>query len=98
MATIVSQSISDVDMEILRYRIYDVNNEHNPADLWISGSLHGKINNAYKAMKNIWVPVLMDDANTSAISASKEEFVGQVTSHPYYQTRWHAEASSSLRS
>jgi len=96
MATIVSQSISDVDMDILRYRIYDADNENNPASKWLQGSLQGKINQAYKSMKSEWVPILMDDPNVSAISASEEEFVGQVTSHSQYKTRFHVEQSSSL--
>ena len=96
MATIVSQSISDVDMNILRYQIYDPSNETNPADLWINGALVGKVNNAYKNMKTVWVPKLMDDASVAAISASKDEFVGQVMSHPDYKTRYQNEATGSL--
>ena len=88
MATIVSQSISDVDMDILRYRIYDRDNQNNPASKWLQGSLEGKINNAYKAMKSEWVPILMDDSSISAISASKEGFVGQVINHSSYKTRF----------
>ena len=95
MATIVSQSISDVDMDILRYRIYDADNENNPASKWLQGSLEGKINQAYKAMKAEWVPILMDDSNISAISASKEGFVGQVINHSSYKTRFQLEPSGS---
>ena len=88
MATIISQSISDTDMELLKYRIWDENNENNPATKWVEEALVGKIDNAYKAMKTEWVPKLMDDSNVNAISASKEDFVSQVVNHSTYQTRY----------
>ena len=96
MATVISQSISDVDMELLKYQIWDENNENNPADFWSSSSLTGKINACYLNMKSEWVPILMDDPSISAISASKDEFVNQVINHPSYKTRWHNEMSGSL--
>ena len=68
-------------MLILQYNIYDENNENNPATKWIDGALTGKVNNCYKRMKTEWVPKLMDDASVSAISASKDDFVSQVTNH-----------------
>ena len=88
MSTIISQSISDTDMELLKYRIWDENNENNPATKWVEEALEGKINQAYKTMKLEWVPKLMDDVNISAISASKEDFVSQVVNHSTYQTRY----------
>ena len=88
MATIISQSISDTDMELLKYRIWDENNENNPATKWVEEALEGKINQAYKTMKSEWVPKLMDDVNVNAISASKEDFVSQVVNHSTYQTRY----------
>ena len=94
MATIVSQSISDTDMLILQYNIYDENNENNPATKWIDGALTGKVNNCYKRMKTQWVPILMDDANVSAISASKDDFIQQVTNHSSYQNRYQQESGS----
>ena len=96
MSTIISQSISDTDMELLKYRIWDENNENNPATKWVEEAVVGKVSNAYKAMKTEWVPKLMDDSNVNAISASKEDFVNQVVNHPTYQTRWHSEMSSSI--
>jgi hypothetical protein len=96
MATILSQSIADVDMELMKYRTFDTSNENNPSDQWIQGALNGKINQAYKAMKAEWVPKLMDDSSISAISASKEDFVGQVINHPSYKTKFQLEASSSV--
>ena len=88
MSTIISQSISDTDMELLKYRIWDENNENNPATKWVEGAIAGKVSNAYKAMKTEWVPRLMDDPNVNAISASKEDFVSQVVNHSTYQTRY----------
>ena len=88
MSFIISQSISDTDMELLKYRIWDENNENNPATKWVEEALEGKINQAYKTMKSEWVPKLMDDVNISAISASKEDFVSQVVNHSTYQTRY----------
>ena len=88
MSFIISQSISDTDMELLKYRIWDENNENNPATKWVEEALEGKINQAYKTMKSEWVPKLMDDVNINAISASKEDFVSQVVNHSTYQTRY----------
>jgi hypothetical protein len=94
MSTTISQSISDIDMEILKYQILDLSNENNPATMWVSGSLDGKINNAYKSMKNEWVPILMDDSSIDSISASKDGFVAQVVSHSSYKTRYQTESGS----
>ena len=69
MATIISQSISDTDMELLKYRTFDSENENNPASKWVQGALDGKINQCYKNMKETWVPILMDDSSIAAISA-----------------------------
>ena len=74
MATIISQSISDIEMEILKHDIYDENNESNPLSLWISGSIRGKVNNCYKRMQSEWIPKLMADSNVVAISASRDDF------------------------
>jgi len=96
MSFIISQSISDTDMNLLKYRIWDENNENNPATKWVEEALEGKINQAYKTMKTEWVPKLMDDPNINAISASKEDFVSQVTSHSDYQTRYQQMSGSSV--
>jgi hypothetical protein len=95
MATIVSQSISDTDMLILQYNIYDENNENNPATKWVDDALTGKVNNCYKRMKTEWVPKLMDDSSVAAISASRDDFVLQVTNHSSYQNRATQESGSS---
>ena len=88
MATIVSQSISDSDMTILKSQIYDKDNRDNPASLWLQGAIDGKINKSWIKFRSTWTPILMDDSSVSAISASKEEFVQQVVSRDDYQDRW----------
>ena len=95
MATIVSQSIADADMLILQYQIYDEDNENNPATKWVDEALTGKINHCYKRMKTEWVPKLMDDASVSAISASKDDFVLQVTNRSDYENRYQQASGSS---
>tara|TARA_Y100001938_G_C7778729_1_gene276871 strand:+ start:107 stop:400 length:294 start_codon:yes stop_codon:yes gene_type:complete len=96
MATIISQSISDTDMLLLKNDLYDENNPNNPAQLWADNMVIGKINNCYKRLKNEWVPILMDDTSVMAISASKDEFVQQVVNHSTYKNRYHREVSGSL--
>jgi len=94
MATVVSQSISDIDMKLLQYKIYTVDNKDNPADNWIDGALTGKVNNCYKTMQAEWIPKLMADSNVAAISASKEDFVNQVTTNSSYSNRWTSASAS----
>ena len=88
MATIISQSISDIEMEILKHDIYDKNNESNPLSLWVSGSITGKINNCYKRMQSEWIPKLMADSSVNAISASRDDFVNQVINRSDYSNRY----------
>ena len=88
MATIISQSISDVEMEILKHDIYDINNSSNPLSLWVSGSITGKINNCYKRMQSEWIPKLIADSSVSAISASRDDFVNQVINRSDYSNRY----------
>ena len=96
MATIISQSISDIEMEILKHDIYDENNESNPLSLWVSGSITGKINNCYKRMQSEWIPKLMADSSVVAISASRDDFVNQVINHSDYSNRYTQMSSSSF--
>ena len=88
MTTIISQSISDVEMEILKHDIYDINNSGNPLSLWVSGSITGKINNCYKRMQSEWIPKLMADSSVVAISASRDDFVNQVINRSDYSNRY----------
>jgi len=96
MATIISQSISDIDMEILKYDIYDKDNESNPMSLWVSDAITGKVNNCYKRMQSEWIPKLMADSSVSAISASRDDFVNQVINRPDYSNRYTQMSSSSF--
>ena len=96
MATIISQSISDIEMEILKHDIYDENNESNPLSLWVSGSITGKINNCYKRMQSEWIPKLMADSSVNAISASRDDFVNQVINRSDYSNRYTQMSSSSF--
>ena len=95
MATIISQSISDIEMEILKHDIYDENNESNPLSLWISGSIEGKVSNCYKRMQSEWIPKLMADSSVVAISASRDDFVNQVINRSDYSNRY-TQMSASL--
>ena len=88
MATIISQSISDIEMEILKHDIYDKDNESNPLSLWVSGSITGKINNCYKMMQSECIPMLMADSSVNAISASRDDFVNQVINRSDYSNRY----------
>ena len=88
MATIISQSISDVEMEILKHDIYDINNSSDPLSLWVSGSITGKINNCYNRIQSEWIPKLIADSSVNAISASRDEFVNQVINRSDYSNRY----------
>ena len=88
MATIISQSISDVEMEILKHDIYVINNSSNPLSLWVSNSITGKVNNCYKRMQSEWIPKLMADSSVNAISASRDDFVNQVINRSDYSNRY----------
>ena len=96
MATIISQSISDIEMEILKHDIYDINNSSNPLSLWVSGSITGKINNCYKRMQSEWIPKLIADSSVNAISASRDDFVNQVINRSDYSNRYTQMSSSSF--
>ena len=96
MATIISQSISDIEMEILKHDIYDKDNESNPLSLSVSGSITGKINNCYKRMQSEWIPKLIADSSVSAISASRDDFVNQVINRSDYSNRYTQMSSSSF--
>ena len=88
MATIISQSISDVEMEKLKHDIYDIINSSNRLSLWVSGSITGKINNCYKRIQTEWIPKLIADSSVNAISASRDEFVNQVINRSDYSNRY----------
>ena len=88
MATIISQSISDEDMTLLKRQIWDEDNEDNPADLWLKSALSGKVNSVWGKFQEYWMPKLLNDSSVANISGSKSEFINQVTTRSDYKTRY----------
>ena len=80
MALNVSGSISDTDEKLLLNDLLGIQN-------WVDGALTGKINNCWKRFQSEWTPKLLDDPSVSAISASRADFVEQVTDRSDYQNR-----------
>ena len=86
MALNVSGSISDTDEKMLLNDLRGIQN-------WVDGALTGKINNCWKRFQSEWTPKLLDDPSVSAISASRADFVEQVTDRSDYQNRAQRDAS-----
>ena len=86
MALNISGSISDTDEKLLLNDLLGIQN-------WVDGALTGKINNCWKRFQSEWTPKLLDDPSVSAISASREEFVEQVTNRSDYKNRAQRDAS-----
>ena len=86
MALNVSYTISDTDEKILLNDIHDV-------DEWIKLAIAGKINNCWKRFQTEWTTKLLDDETVSAISASRSDFVDQVTNRTDYKTRAQKDAN-----
>tara|TARA_Y100001963_G_C6567898_1_gene347450 strand:+ start:427 stop:684 length:258 start_codon:yes stop_codon:yes gene_type:complete len=80
MALNVSGSISDTDEKLLLNDLFHIQD-------WVDGMLTGKINNCWKRFQSEWTPKLLDDPSVSAISASRADFVEQVTDRADYQSR-----------
>ena len=80
MALNVSGSISDTDEKLLLNDLLGIQD-------WVDGALAGKINNCWKRFQSEWTTKLLDDPSVSAISASKSDFVEQVTNRADYKTR-----------
>ena len=86
MALNVSGSISDTDEKLLLNDLLGIQD-------WVDGALTGKINNCWKRFQTEWTTKLLNDETVSAISASKSEFVEQVTNRTDYKTRTQRDAS-----
>ena len=86
MALNVSGSISDTDEKLLLNDLLGI-------QTWVDGALTGKINNCWKRFQTEWTTKLLDDETVTAISASKSEFVEQVTNRTDYKTRTQRDAS-----
>ena len=86
MALNVSGSISDTDEKLLLNDLLGIQD-------WVDGALTGKINNCWKRFQTEWTTKLLNDETVTAISASKSEFVEQVTNRTDYKTRTQRDAS-----
>ena len=80
MALNVSGSISDTDEKLLLNDLLGIQD-------WVDGALTGKINNCWKRFQTVWTIKLLDDETVTAISASRSDFVEQVTDRTDYKTR-----------
>ena len=88
MALNVSGSISDTDEKLLLNDLLGI-------QTWVDGALTGKINNCWKRFQTEWTTKLLDDETVTAISASRSDFVEQVTDRTDYKTRAQRDAESS---
>ena len=86
MALNVSGSISDTDEKLLLNDLLGIQD-------WVDGALTGKINNCWKRFQTEWTTKLLNDESLSAISASKSDFVEQVTNRSDYQNRTERDSS-----
>ena len=85
MALNVSGSISDTDEKLLLNDLLGIQD-------WVDDSINGKINNCWKRFQSEWTTKLLNDSTVSAISASKSDFVEQVTNRSDYKTRTQRDA------
>ena len=86
MALNVSGSISDTDEKLLLNDLLGIQD-------WVDGALTGKINNCWKKFQTEWTTKLLNDETVTAISASRSDFVEQVTNRTEYKTRTQRDAS-----
>ena len=86
MALNVSGSISDTDEKLLLNDLLGIQD-------WVDGALTGKINQCWKRFQTEWTTKLLDDETVTAISASRTDFVEQVTNRTDYKTRTQRDAS-----
>ncbi len=86
MALNVSGSISNTDEKLLLNDLLGIQD-------WVDESITGKINNCWKRFQSEWTTKLLDDTSVLAISASKSDFVEQVTNRSDYQNRTERDSS-----
>ena len=86
MALNISGSISDTDEKLLLNDLLGIQD-------WVDGALTGKINNCWKRFQTEWTTKLLNDESVSAISASRADFVEQVTDRADYKNRAQRDAS-----
>ena len=85
MALNVSGSISNTDEKLLLNDLLHI-------QTWVDGALTGKINQCWKRFQTEWTTKLLDDETVTAISASRSDFVEQVTNRTDYKTRTQRDA------
>ena len=85
MSLNVSGSISNTDEKLLLNDLLHI-------QTWVDGALTGKINNCWKRFQTEWTTKLLNDETVTAISASKADFVEQVTNRTDYKTRTQRDA------
>ena len=85
MALNVSGSIDNTDEKLLLNDLLGIQD-------WVDGALTGKINNCWKRFQREWTTKLLDDETVTAISASRSDFVEQVTNRTDYKTRTQRDA------
>ena len=86
MALNISGSISDTDEKLLLNDLLGIQD-------WVDDALTGKINNCWKRFQSEWTTKLLNDESVSAISASRADFVEQVTDRADYKNRAQRDAS-----
>ena len=85
MALNVSGSISNTDEKLLLNDLLHI-------QTWVDGALTGKINKCWKRFQTEWTTKLLDDETVTAISASRSDFVEQVTNRTDCKTRTQRDA------
>ncbi len=75
---------------------WDVMANHSSSKEWIQNIVQSKLDKTYRLMQRKWVPILLSDPSVSAISASRADFINQVTSHSTYKTAYEIQVSGSL--
>ena len=85
-------SLTDLQQKILSNDLYNDVSNNNGLDAWIQNAVDGKINNCWKRFQSEWTTKLLDDSSVLAISASRADFVEQVTNRSDYKTRTQRDA------
>ena len=80
MSLNISGSISDTDEKLLLNDLLGIQD-------WLDDQLTNKTNACWKRFQTEWTTTLLNDESVSAISASKSDFVEQVTNRSDYQNR-----------
>ncbi len=85
-------TLTDDDQKLFSDSIYN-DTDNKGIDAWIQDAVDGKVNNCWKRFQSEWTTKLLDDTSVLAISASKSDFVEQVTNRSDYQNRTERDSS-----